>query len=484
MYQQQQIPILQVLKQLVSQPDAAFYAPGHKRGQGISRILADFLGNRTFQADLPELPELDNLFAPRGVIQTAQSLAAEAWGADQTWFLVNGSTCGLIAAILATCGEGDKLLLPRNCHQSAIAGVIHAGVIPIFIEPAYDPAWDLAYSITPETLTCSLQRHPDAKAVLLLYPTYHGVGGNLAQLIKITQAHHLPVIVDEAHAAHFHFHPDLPPSALSLGADLTIQSTHKLLGALSQASMLHCQGSRVKPERISQALQLVQSTSPNYLLLASLDVARYQMVTEGNILLSQTLELSYTVRDKLSKISGLRLLTHPVQALPGFQYLDPTRLTVDVSQWGLTGFEVDEILRQEFQVTAELPTLRQLTFIITFGNTVQDLEALWQAFTILGDRYSLLSNPLLTLPPLPHSPSLLSPRAAFFAETETVSQKAAIARISAELICPYPPGIPVLIPGEVITEEAINYLQQVMKLGGMISGCQDDSLEQFQVIVE
>jgi len=155
-----------------------------------------------------------------------------------------------------------------------------------------------------------------------------------------------------------------------------------------------------------------------------------------------------------------------------------------VSQWELTGFEVDEILRQEFQVTAELPTLRQLTFIITFGNTVQDLEALWQAFTILGDRYSLLSNPLLTLPPLPHSPSLLSPRAAFFAETETVSQKAAIARISAELICPYPPGIPVLIPGEVITEEAINYLQQVMKLGGMISGCQDNSLEQFQVIVE
>ncbi len=480
MTKQQETPILAALRSLMSQADASFYAPGHKRGQGISRLLAELLGRSLFQADLPELPELDNLFAPSGVIEQSQQLAAELWGADQTWFLVNGTTCGIISAILATCGFGDKIILPRNSHQSAIAGLILSGATPLFLEPVYNPQWDLAYGITPESLEKLLGDHPNTKAVLLLYPTYHGVGADIQAIADITHRYQIPLIVDEAHGSHFHFHPDFPPSALQAGADITIQSTHKTLGALSQASMLHLQGKRVSPQRISKALSLVQSTSPSYLLLASLDGARQQMALDGQALLTQSLNFAQLARERLSKLSGLRILT-AAEPEPGFRWFDPTRLTIDVSQWGLTGFEVDEILRQAFQVTAELPTLRQLSFIISLGNRQQDIDQLCQAFTVLSDRYSASSQPSLDLPALPTSQFVLSPRDAYFAPTETVLIKDSRDRVSADLICPYPPGIPVLIPGEVITQEALDYLQQVQQLGGVISGCSDDSL---QVVIQ
>ncbi len=230
---------------------------------------------------MPELPELDNLFAPEGVILQAQQLSAEAFGADRTWFLANGSTSGVVAAILATCGPGDKIVLPRNVHQSAVSGLVLSGAIPIFITPEYDPTFDIAHSITPTAVSEALARHPDAKAVMMVYPTYYGVCGDIAAIAHIAHQHNIPLLVDEAHGPHFTFHPDLPISALAAGADLTVQSTHKVLSALTQAAMLHTQGMRVDNDRLSKALQLVQSTSPSYLLLASLDVARYQMATQG-----------------------------------------------------------------------------------------------------------------------------------------------------------------------------------------------------------
>ena len=253
-------PLLDILQTLAQQPDAAFYAPGHKRGQGISESLSNLLGNTVFRADLPELPELDNLFTPEGAIAEAQALAAEAFGADKTWFLINGSTCGIIAAILATCAPADKIILPRNLHQSAIAGLILSGAVPIFLNPEWDENWDIAYSFTPEALSVALQQHPDAKAVLAVYPTYHGIGGDIEGIAAITHRYDIPLLVDEAHGAHFAFHPDLPISALQAGADLTVQSTHKVLGAMTQASMLHVQGDRINHQRLNQALQLVEST--------------------------------------------------------------------------------------------------------------------------------------------------------------------------------------------------------------------------------
>jgi lysine decarboxylase len=478
---QKTLPLLTTLRQLAQAPDTAFYAPGHKRGQGISTQLSQWLGLEVFQGDLPELPALDNLFAPTGAIAEAQALAAALWGAERTWFLVNGSTAGIIAAILATCGDGNKLLLPRNVHQAAIAGIIHAGAIPIFLEPACDPDWDLAFSITPETLRQALIIHPDAKALFLLHPTYHGVVGNLAELIALAHQAGLPVIVDEAHGAHFAFHDSLPPSALAIGADLTIQSTHKLLGALSQAAMIHAQGNRLDRQRVSQALQLIQSTSPNYLLLASLDAARHQMANGGRERLDSLVNHTVNCRERLSAIPGLKLLTSEA-AQPGFSQLDPTRITLDATAWGLSGFALDEILSEQFQVTAELPTLRQLSFIVSLGNTAQDLDLLAQALQAIALQHQNAAPLTVTLPPLPRAEFALTPRRATFAPSQTVPITKAITKVSADLLCPYPPGIPVLVPGEIITPAAIAYLGQILALGGTVSGLADPSLTTLRIV--
>ncbi|MGK7955007.1 MAG: aminotransferase class I/II-fold pyridoxal phosphate-dependent enzyme [Crocosphaera sp.] len=476
-------PLIEVLTTLKNKPDAAFYVPGHKRGQGISDPLVSLLGETVFQADLPELPELGNLFAPDEAVAKAQILASEAFGADQTWFLVNGSTCGIIAAIVATCSPGDKIIVPRNTHQSVIMGLIVSGAIPIFLNPEYDPNWDLALSITPEALEEALQNNSDVKAVLLVYPTYHGVCGDIKTIAAITHRHNIPLLVDEAHGAHFTFHSALPPSALSMGADLSVQSTHKVLGAMTQASMLHIQGDRIDPQRIGQALQLVHSTSPSYLLLASLDGARQQMALHGESLLTQTIELSKLSIENIKKIDKLSVLELGKQR-PGFHDLDITRLTVNVTALGLTGLETDDIFREKLEVTAELPMLSHLAFIISIGNTKQDINKLISAFKTLTDYFCSSSNSLLSYSPHLLNPSTLklSTRDAFFAPKKPIDINQSIGQISGELICPYPPGIPVLMPGEIITREAIDYLKQVKQLGGMITGCADSNLKSINVV--
>ncbi|MEG3907271.1 aminotransferase class I/II-fold pyridoxal phosphate-dependent enzyme [Microcoleus sp. w2-18bC1] len=508
---QQQTPLLDALRARTNHPHAPFYAPGHKGGQGISQPLIDLFGATVFRSDLPELPELDNLFNPEGAIAEAQDLAASAFGAQSTRFLANGSTCGIIAAILATCGPGDKIILPRNIHSSAISGLILSGAIPIFVNPEYNSDWDIANSITPEATAAALEQHPDAKAVMIVYPTYHGVCGDLRAIAQITHQYNIPLLVDEAHGAHFNFHPNLPEPALSVGADLTVQSIHKTLGAMTQASMLHVKGSRIDIQKLNRALQLVQSTSPSYILLASLDAARQQIALHGKELMAETLQLAEKARSRISLIPGLSVLA-PLNTA-GFAALDRTRLTVKVSDLGITGFIADEIMHSQLGVTAELPMPRHLTFIISLGNTELDIDNLVKACTFLEGRRKTEAGSLVTdvtdvrkkeevrkkkserrspmsdgrfaqSPNLPLSPSppLLSPREAFFFPAETVPADKAVDRLCAELICPYPPGIPVLMPGEIITPAAVDYLQQILAAGGKITGCSDRNLQTLKVV--
>jgi arginine/lysine/ornithine decarboxylase len=487
-------PLLNALRMSAQRPHAPFYAPGHKRGQGISEQLAALLGESVFRADLPELPELDNLFAPEGAIQSAQELAAAAFGATQTWFLVNGSTAGVMAAILATCYPGDKIILPRNIHRSAIAGLVLSGAVPVFITPEYDLNTGLTHGMTPAAVAAALKQYPDAKAVMAVYPTYHGACCDLGAIAQLVHQANIPLLVDEAHGPHFAFHPDLPPAALTIGADLAVQSTHKVLGAMTQASMLHIRGNRIDPQRLSNALQLVQSTSPSYLLLASLDAARQQMALQGRSLLAQTLGLAEEARGQIQQIPGLSVLE--LAGTPGFTRLDLTRLTVSVSELGLSGFEADEILHQQLGVTAELPTLGHLTFIVSLGNTPADIKQLVRAFITLTQKRDRIQSPpswqavfarwkseLLFIHPssFPICPTL-SPRDAFFAPTETLPIHQTSDRICAELVCPYPPGIPTLMPGECINPAAIEYLQQILTLGGEITGCSDPSLQTLKVV--
>ena len=301
-------------------------------------------------------------------------------------------------------------------------------------------------------------------------------------IAEITHQYNIPLLVDEAHGAHFAFHRDLPPSAMSLGADLSVQSTHKTLSALTQASMLHLQGDRICAQQISKALQLVESTSPSYLLLASLDAARQQMADEGDKLMSRTIALATEART-IAEIPRLSVLTPEIQ--PGCQHFDPTRLTIDVSKLGITGFEADEILHERLEVTCELPLLQHLTFIISLGNTTEDIQQLIKACRTLSKSAAseVISLPALIQPSsfISH-PLQVSPREAYFAVTETVKIDGASDRLCGELICPYPPGIPLLMPGEIITSEAIDYLQQVLAVGGTITGCKDPTLQTIQTL--
>lgn len=460
-------PLLDLLEVLLKEDHAPFYLPGHKRGEAIATRFQALLGKKLFQLDLPELPGLD------AVIAEAECLAAKAYKASRTWFLVNGSTVGVQAALIATCRPGEKVLIGRNAHKAAIAGLILTGAMPIYLPVDLEPKWQIDLGVSAQTLATNLKLHPDAKAVILVSPNYFGVVGEIVELVAIARSYKIPVIVDAAHGAHLAFHEDLPIDAIAAGADLVVHSTHKMATSLTQSSMLHLQGNQISEAKISQALDLLQSSSPNLLLLTSLDVARSQMATQGKEMLTNSLELAEIARSQLQKISDLQV----VDQIPG---LDPTRLTVLVNSLNWTGFELDQLFCEQFGVFAELPTFNHLVFAISVGNRTVDIQRLVAAFSQVkrGDR------PPTNLPNF-YQTSLpgTSPRAAYFAPTETVLLIESGDRYAQELICPYPPGIPLIFPGEIITQEAIAYLQQVQAMGGKITGASDQSLQTIQVLI-
>ncbi|XGB43459.1 MAG: aminotransferase class I/II-fold pyridoxal phosphate-dependent enzyme [Nodosilinea sp. LVE1205-7] len=487
---QTQTPLLTAVQTVSQRPHGAFYTPGHKRGQGASDGLKRLLGSAALRADLTELPELDNLFTPEGVIQVAQELAADAFGAERTWFLVNGSSCGLEAAILATCNPGDKIIVPRNAHQSVISGLVLAGAQPVYVQPQYSSELGLPGGLAVTTIARALDHHPDSRAVLVVSPTYHGICSDLEAIAALTHQRGLPLLVDEAHGPHFGFHGDLPRSALSQGADLVVQSTHKVLSALTQAAMVHCQGSRLNRDRLRAALQITQSTSPSYLLLASLDSARHQLATAGERLLGHALALALEMADKISAIAGFKVINKAaVLATQAGADLDPTRLTLDVRGLGLTGPEADDYLHQNLGITVELAQGPHLTLIVSLGNSHRDGYHCVEACRTLARDYARPVTPWLDEPSLlardrDNSVILppVSPRQAFFATATILPTRLALGRLSADTIAPYPPGIPTLVAGEVITPGAIAYLTHLQRAGATLTGATDPWLENFRVL--
>ena len=473
---QQTAPLLEIAQKYLDIDDAPFYMPGHKRGQGIDRDFADLIGKNIFRLDLPELPDLEEPIAQ------AQALAAHAYASDRTWFLTNGSTCGVQAMIMATCGDGDKILIGRNCHKAAIAGLILSGAEPIYLPTDYLPEFDLDLGVNAATLEIFLQKHPDAKAVMLVSPNYFGVCGDISQMAAIAHRHHLPLLIDAAHGAHLGFHPDLPISALQAGADLVVHSTHKMAGSLTQSSMLHLQGDRLDPLKIEQALTLLQSTSPNFLLLLSLDVARRQLALQGQELLSQTLQLANSARSQIDQIPHLRTINH--QQVPS---LDPTRLTVMIDQLDSTGFAIDEYLCDQWSAIAEMPTLTQLVFALSLGNSQQDVDRLVQGLEAAskekGKRKKEKGLEINYQSPITnHQLPITNPRKAYFATKTSIPIKQAIGLISGETLCPYPPGVPLIFIGEEITVAVVELLQLIGRSGGIVNGASDPSLETILVV--
>ncbi|EIE20455.1 PLP-dependent transferase [Coccomyxa subellipsoidea C-169] len=443
--------------------------------------------------DLTELPGLDYLSSPTGAIKEAQELAAAAFGADATWFLVNGTTVGIQAAVLATCGPADALILARNCHLAAFSAMALAGCHPIYVMPVQDENLGIAHGITPDALRRAFSnassdgRH--VGAVLVVCPTYFGITSDIAQLASICHEHGAPLLVDEAHGGHFAFHASFPAHALAQGADVTIQSTHKVLSSLGQSSMLHVKGDRVSHECISRALQTLQSSSPSYLLLASLDAARAHAQLPDTF--QEPLDAAAAARQLLRELPGSGLLDDHIQTgTDGIHGVDPLRLTLVANSLGMSGFALDDLLQREFGVCAEMSTDKTVVFALGPGSRMEHVRQLAAALSSIRGR-SRSPSQQRSQPPLQSAaarsslPEMrLTPREAFFARTARVSAHEAVGRICAELLCPYPPGVPAVVPGELLTTDVIEMLRQVASGGGKVAGAADSSLETFAVILE
>jgi arginine decarboxylase len=492
---QSRTPYFQALLDYVDSGVLPFHTPGHIQGVGMDLAFREFIGDNVCAIDLTPMPGIDDLLQPTESIREAQELAALAWGADHTFFLINGSTSGNQCMMMTAVNPGDEIAVPRNSHKSMLGGLVMSGARPIYMQPEVDEALHMDHCVTPETIARTLEEHPGIVAVYVVSPTYYGVAADLAGIERVVHGAGKLLLVDEAWGPHFHFHPGLPLSATAAGADLCINSTHKMLSAMSQCAMLHQKGNRVRLDRLKSVLKMFLSTSPNLPMVASLDVARKQMATEGTQLLSRTIELARRTRERINRIDGLYCLGDDMRGRAGVFDLDPTKIAVTVKGLGYTGYEASEILRHRYNIQVELADLFNVVALFTIGTTPEAADRLATAFEELArderpvDLYApsgilerRLARGSYRLPKIP--PMRMLPRDAFLADTESVRFKDSKGRICAETISPYPPGIPVIAPGEEITTELIDYLRLEMKAGVRIQGTYDDELKTVRVVKE
>ncbi len=482
---QEHAPLFEAVLNYAKEKKISFHTPGHKHGNSIPPVFKNFVGEKIFDMDLTLLEEVDSLHDPRTVIKQAQQLAAQAYGADASFFLVNGTSGGNHAMILSSCIFGDKIIIPRNAHKSVLAGIILSGAEPLYVRPEINDDFNLICNVTPNQILKIILENPDVKAVAVTNPTYNGIATNIGEIAKICDEHKKILLVDEAHGPHLKFHDQLPFSAMEAGADMCVESTHKIISGMTQASMLHAKGKRVNLSRLKKILQLLQTTSPSYILMASLDLARMQMATEGEKLLSQTITLAEEARQEINRIPGIRCFGSEMIGLPGIFDLDPTKLTVKVSEIGLTGLEVSRILNQFYGIQPEYADLTNIIFIVSIGNKKSEIQRLVHSLREVSKYYSKEEGGKKTLPlrwPSFTTEVVMSPREAVFSETKKMPFKDAIGMVSAEIYAPYPPGIPVLVPGEKITAEIFDYLKQVRSTGTRINGQEDVKLKTIRVV--
>ncbi|XJZ28353.1 aminotransferase class I/II-fold pyridoxal phosphate-dependent enzyme [Bacillota bacterium Lsc_1132] len=479
-------PLFSGLREHAKKNPVQFHIPGHKKGAGIDPEFRNFIGNNALSIDLINIGPLDDLHQPKGMIKQAQKLAAEAFGADHTFFSVQGTSGAIMAMVMAVCGPNDKIIVPRNVHKSVMSAIVFSGAIPVFIHPEIDENLGISHGITTDAVEKALKQHPDAKAVLVINPTYFGISADLKKIVEISHAHGVPVLVDEAHGVHIHFHEKLPLSAMQAGADMAATSVHKLGGSLTQSSILNVREGLVSAKHVQSILSMLTTTSTSYLLLASLDVARKRLATEGRQLIDKTIQLAQTIRQRINQIDHLYCVGAEILGSKATFDYDPTKLIISVKDLGLTGYEVEKWLREKYNIEVELSDLYNILCIITFGDTEVEGDLLVKALKDLADECEHRrekAEPLKVL--LPDIPVLaLTPRDAFYSETEVIPFAESEGRIIAEFVMVYPPGIPIFIPGEIITKENLHYIRENLEAGLPVQGPEDDELKTIRVIKE
>lgn len=480
---QNETPLFDALKEYVDRETLPFHVPGHKKGLGMDEEFRSFIGDNAFKIDVTVFKLVDSLHHPTGPIKKAQELAADAYGADAAFYSMHGTSGAIQAMIMSVVSQGDKIIIPRNVHKSITAGIILSGAVPVYMQPELDRTLGIAHGVSPETVRETLEANPDAKAVLIINPTYYGVATNIEEIVEIVHSYDIPLIVDEAHGPHLKFNEKLPMSAMEAGADICAQSTHKIIGAMTQASLLQVRGERVSIPRVKQMLSLLQTTSPSYVLMASLDCSRRQIAINGTELLDKSIELASYVRTEVNKIPGFYCFGEEVLGVDGAYSFDPTKITISCRDLGITGYDLDMILSNKYHIQMELSDLYNVLAVGSFGDTQEGMDKLLDALREISEDYygegKRLSD-FLDIPEIPQQ--ILLPRDAFYSDKVSVKISESVGMTSGEFLMAYPPGIPILCPGEVITQEIVDYVYELKRVGLYVQGTEDSEVEYIKVV--
>lgn len=479
MMDQKRAPIYEALEHFRKNRIVPFDVPGHKRGRGNPELV-ELLGQRCVEIDVNSMKPLDNLAHPVSVIREAEHLTAEAFGAHDAFLMVGGTTSAVQAMVLSACTKGDKIILPRNVHRSVLAALVLCGAIPVYVNPGTNHRLGISLGMDADQVAQAIQANPDAKAVLVNNPTYYGVCSNIKKIVDTAHAHGMLVLADEAHGTHFYFGDNLPISAMAAGADMAAVSMHKSGGSLTQSSILLV-GPNVSHGYVRQIINLTQTTSASYLLLASLDISRRNLALRGKEEFARVMDIANYARGEINAIGDYYAYSSELINGTNIYDFDQTKLSIYTLDIGLAGIEVYDILRDDYDIQIEFGDLGNILAYVSIGDRMREIERLVSALTDIRRRYKREKTGLLSqeyIDPI----VVVSPQEAFYAECEQIPLEETAGRIAAESVMFYPPGIPVIAPGEKMTEKIIDYIRYSKEKGCQVTGPEDETIQKINVL--
>ena len=476
---QQSAPLYEALERIRRMRIVPFDVPGHKRGRGNPELMS-LLGERCVSLDVNSMKPLDNLCQPSSVILDAENLAAEAFGAARCFFMVGGTTSAVQSMILSVCKEGDKIIVPRNVHKSVINSLVLCGAIPVYVNPETDKRLGISLGMIPSEVEKAVEANPDAVAVLVNNPTYYGICSDIREIVRIAHSHGMKALADEAHGTHFYFNDALPVSAMEAGADMSAVSMHKSGGSLTQSSLLLL-GPNVDADYVRQIINLTQTTSASYLLMSSLDISRRNLALHGKESFAKVMEMAQYAREEINELGDYYAYGKELVNGTSIYDYDVTKLSVYTRDLGLAGIEVYDILRDEYDIQIEFGDIGNILAYISIGDRIQDIERLVGALEDIRrlykrDKTGMLADEYI-IPEV-----VVAPKAAFYAPKETLPIAQTEGRICGEFVMCYPPGIPILAPGERITRDILEYIEYAKRKGCSMQGTADIAVEYLNVL--
>lgn len=478
-YTQQNAPIHEALLRHKANRVVPFDVPGHKGGRG-NKELTDFLGESCLKVDVNSMKPLDNLCHPVSVIRAAEELAAEAFGASAAYFIVNGTTAAVQAMIMSSCKAGEKIIMPRNVHRSAINALVVCGAVPVYVNPGVNTQLGIPLGMSLADVEAAILAHPDAKAILVNNPTYYGICSDLVSIVELAHRNHMLVLADEAHGTHFYFGEDMPMAAMKAGADMAAVSMHKTGGSLTQSSLLLC-GPAISSSYVRQVINLTQTTSGSYLLMVSLDIARKNLYQNGKELVRKTVGFAEYARTEINKLGGYYAFSRELKNGDTVFDFDTTKLSVHTLDIGLAGIEVYDLLRDEYGIQIEFGDIGNFLAIISAGDRTLELERLISALSEIKRRYAKDKTGMFDHEYI-NPEVILTPQHAFYSNNRSVDIEDSQGEISGEFVMAYPPGIPILAPGERITKEIISYIAYAKSKGCFLTGTQDLNIDCINIV--